>query len=253
MAALLGAFMTADKLWLHWYTPEAVGTTVERNAQFQPASATQQLTPAGSAPGGSVTEQRSPAASPQTTDAQANAPAPSDRSRDAFAALWVAGQQATYRARYETSSASGEKGDSYVVFNRPPAARVDTIAEGAREPSSQIILDLRGSTFACSFDGGERNCGQIKPFDRPLPLAAGPIIFPAAASFGSISVAEVDSRTIVGAPTRCFRVLAAGTADPADYCFSAERVPVYGNGPFGIVEASELSSASDADFVVATP
>lgn len=252
LAALLGAFMTADKLWLHWYAPDTVGTTVERKAQFQPASATQQPTPAGGGPGGSVTEQPAPVASPQTSDAQGSTPTPSIRSRDAFAALWVASQQATYRVRYETSSASREKGDSYVVFNRPPAARVDTIAQGASEPSSQIILGRDGSTVACSFDGAERSCGQITPFDGPLPMAAGPIVFPAAGTFGSISVAEFAGKLIAGTSARCFRVLSADAADSADYCF-AETVPVYSSGPLGIIEASELSLASDADFVIPTP
>jgi hypothetical protein len=243
LAAILATFMTADKLWLHWYTSDTVG--IERKAQPQVAGATQKPTP-----GGSATEQ--PAASQQASDAQADAAVPSAQSRDAFAALWLTSQQATYRVRYDTSSESGEKGDSYVVFNRPPSARVDTIAEGASDPSSQIILGRDGLTIACSFDGGKRNCGQIKPFDAPLPLAAGPIVFPAAGSFSSINVADLNGRTIAGAPARCFRVLVADTGDAADYCFSAENVPLYGSGTFGIVEASELSSASDADFDVPT-
>jgi hypothetical protein len=251
VAALLGAFMTADKLWLHWYTPDTAGTTVKREVQLQPVSATPATTPVGSGPGGSATEQLTPPASSQSGNAQGATPAPSTRSRDAFAALWVASQQATYRVRYETSSASGEKGDSYVVFNRPPMARVDTIALGASEPSSQIILGRDGSTVACSFDEAARTCGQIKPFDGPLPLAAGPIVFPAAGSFGSISVAELDGKLIAEASARCFQVSPADAADAADYCF-AETVPVYGSGPFGIVEASELSLASDADFALPT-
>ena len=248
LAVLLGTFMTADKLWLHWYASDPPGPAVERKAQTQVAGATQKPTP-----GASATEPSGPAASPQAGDAQDGAPIPSAQSRDAFAALWLTSQQATYRVRYETSSENGGKGDGYVVFNRPPSARVDTFSDGTREPSSQIILGRDGSTVACSFDGGERSCGKIQAFDTPLPLAAGPIVFPAGGSFGSISVADLDGRTIAGASARCFRVLPGDAGDAADYCFSAENVPVYASGSFGVIEASELSSASDADFDLPTP
>jgi hypothetical protein len=223
-------------LWLHWYASDAPGPTAERKAQV-----------AG------VTQRPAPAGSSQTGDQPGDAPTPSAQSRDAFAALWLTSQQATYRVRYETSSETGEKGDSYVVFNRPPSARVDTIAEGANEPSSQIILGRDGSTVACSFDGGERSCGQIKTFDAPLPLSAGPIVFPAAGSFSTISVADIDSKAIAGITARCFNVSPADGGNSADYCFSPENVPVYGSGTFGVIQASELSSASDADFVLPTP
>ena len=182
-------------------------------------------------------------------------PVASAQSRDAFAALLIASQRATYRVRYDTSSESGERGDSYVIFNRPPNARVDTITEGETEPSSQIIVGPDGSTFACSFDGGRRSCSEIDAFSGPLPLTAGPLIFPAAASFDSISVARLDDETVAGAPAPCFRVLPANAADEsaADYCFTAEGVPVYATGPSGVVVASELSSPSDADFALPTP
>jgi hypothetical protein len=246
LAAILAAFMTADKLWLHWYAADTAG--IERKAQLQVAGATQKPTP-----GGNAAEPSVPTASPQPGDAQDGAPAASAQSRDAFAALWLTSQQAIYRVRYETSSENGEKGDSYVVFNRPPSARVDTISAGATEPSSQIILGRDGSTVACAFDGGKRNCGQIKPFDASLPLAAGPIVFPAAGSFGSIDVADLESKMFAGVPARCFRVLSSDPPDAADYCFSGENVPVYGSGTFGIIEASELTTPSDADFDLPTP
>ena len=253
LAVVLGAFMTADKLWLHWYASDTAGTTVERKAPIGPAGGTQQVTPTGNAARNTATEQATPVANPETSDTRADTAAPSAQSRDAFAALWLTSQQATYRVRYETSSETGEKGDSYVVFNRPPSARVDTISEGATKPSSQINVGRDGSTVACSFDGGDRSCGKIQSFDAPLPLAAGPIVFPAAGSFGSISVADLDGKTIAGASARCFRVLPADAGDAAEYCFSAENVPVYASGTFGLVQASELSSASDADFDLPAP
>ena len=182
-------------------------------------------------------------------------PVASAQGRDAFAALWLASQRATYRVRYETSAESGERSDDYAVFNLPPYARVDTLAPGATEPTSQIIVGQDGSTFGCSFDAGKRTCGKIDAFSGPLPLAAGPIIFPADSSFSSISVAELDNQTIAGAPAQCFRVLPASTSGGAvaDYCFSANAVPVYASGPSGIIVASELSTASAADFALPTP
>ena len=75
----------------------------------------------------------------------------------------------------------------------------------------------------------------------------------AAGSFGSISVADLDGKTIAGASARCFKVLVTDAGDASEYCFSAENVPVYGSGTFGIVEASALSSPSDADFDTPTP
>ncbi len=235
LAALVAAFLTADKLWLHWYASDTSGTTAKRTIQTPPA--------VGSVPSRSTTEQPLPG----------DSPTPSAQSRDAFAALWLTSQQTIYRVRYETSSDTGEKGDSYVVFNRPPSARVDTISAGATEPSSQIIVGADGTTFACSFDGGERNCGKIPSFDAPLPLAAGPMVFPGGGSFGSLSVAELDSKTIAGAAARCFRVVPAETPNAADYCFNAENVPVYGSGTFGVIQAAELSTPSEADFAAPTP
>ncbi len=221
VVALLIAAVMADKLWLHWYTSDGAGTTVKREAQ--------------------------------NGSPQAGAAIPSAQSRDAFAALWLTSQQAPYQVRYETSSETGEAGDSYVVFNRPPNARVDTIAAGANTPSSQVIVAADGSTVACSFDGGEPSCGQITSFDAPLPLAAGPIVFPTAGSFDSIIVAELESKEIAGVTARCFNVSQADAGNSADYCFSADNVPVYGSGMFGVVRASKLSSTSETDFVLPTP
>ena len=36
LAALVAVFLTADKLWLHWYASDTGGTKVERNIQTPP-------------------------------------------------------------------------------------------------------------------------------------------------------------------------------------------------------------------------
>lgn len=237
LALALGTFMTADRLWLHWYSPDTSPPVANRAADKSPLSAT----PLGSLEPSVV-----------GSGAQTKTPVPAPQSHDALVALWAASQQASYRVRYETFSASGDEGDSYDIFSRPPLARVDTIPAGASEPSSQIIVGRDGSTTACTISGGNRSCSQIASFDAPLPLAAGPIVFPTADGFASLLVAELDSMTVAGTTARCFRTLAANL-QTADYCFTAQAVPVFGSGAFGVVRASKLSSTSDADFIVPTP
>src|SRR5512141_3274536 len=120
LAAILGVFMTLDRLTLHWYTPDTSTSTVaERNVQRTDVTPP---APASTAPLAASNQSPTPGTAPEI--------------RDAFAALWVVGQRATYRVRYETRSDGGAAGDSYVVFNAPPLARVDMVAPGERDPSS---------------------------------------------------------------------------------------------------------------------
>lgn len=243
-AIILGGFMTVDKLWLHWYTPATSTLSVEnRTVETNPGETTRQaaLTPGASASG-----------------AQTPTPAPSARSRDAFAALWIASQQSTYTVRYETLSANGERGDSYRIFNKPPLARMDTIPQGASEPASQIVDNGTGALVSCLSEAGQYRCVAMDALAAPLPLAVGPIVFPAAATFGSFDVTETDSRRVADMPARCFEIRSpqGGNEAEAAYCFSFSDapVPVYGRGSFGTVEASELSAdVSEAGFNAATP
>jgi len=243
LAAILGSFMAADKLWLHWYTPDTGSSSLalERTVQVNASEQTQQ--------------QPTLALGPQTGDVQTPTPGPSPQSRDAFTALWVAGQQATYQVRYETSSDSGEKGDSYAIFNLPPLARVDTVPQGSNGPSSQIVVNGQGTTIACSSDATGRRCAPISPFNGPLPLTAGPIIFPAASTFATFDVTETEGRIIAGAPARCFELVSTQDArgTELDYCFSSAGVPLYSRGPSGIVETSQVTSdVSPAAFFIST-
>ena len=242
LAIVLGGFMTFDKLWLHWYTPDTSNFARE-DPLVQPLATAHSLTPVAS-PGGS--------------EAQTATAAPPIRTNDTFAALWIAAQQTPYKVRYETSLANGDKGASYGVFNKPPLGRVDTIPSGASQPFLQFFIDAAGKTSRCLPAGGQRQCVPAEPFATTLPLAVGPIVFPAATAFGSYDVTELDSRVFAGTPARCFHLAptTAGREAEADYCFSLNGapVPLYGRGTFGVVEASEVSLAvSDGDFVAPTP
>lgn len=238
LAAVLSAFMAADKLWLHWYTPEiphrsapsvAAGNRIESGV-INP-SITQAIGTA-TAPNHSMT------------------PRPLPQSHDAFGALWIAGTRVTYRIRYETSSRSGDRGDNYIIFNMPPLARIDTVPPGGSAPSSQLVVRADGTTIACWSNPTGRSCAPIKPFDGTLPDAAGPIVFPALKTFSSLSITEISPRIEAGVSARCFQVTPGPLAQtPTEYCFTAVGVPVYANGPFGIVKATQLSAAvSASDF-----
>jgi hypothetical protein len=246
---IVGAFMASDKLWLHWYTPDTQNS--EQHVQVQ-NTALPVLSPAPRTPaGGNGSE--SPTAASAQPHPSVNPTAQRAADRDAFAALWLVGQRATYRVRYETSSGGGENGDTYIIFNMPPNARVDTIPQGASDPSVQIAMDSSGKTLTCSTDGGSRDCVQVMGFSAPLPLSAGPIVFPQAATFGSLDITEVDGRTIASETTRCFSIasIPSDAASALDYCFDASGVPLYARGPNGVAEATELTTAvSDADFVL---
>ncbi len=254
LAAILGVFMALDRLYLHWYTPDTGGlAAVERAAQ--PDSATSVRTPTQTAatvnplPPTEVGSETVPTANPAASAPQAELDVILAQARNAFATLWAAGQRASYRVSYTTRSDSGEAGSTYVVYNLPPLSRVDTIDAGQTGASSQLVVDANGSTTACSLDGIRRQCKLIEPFAAPLPVAAGPIVFPEGSTLGSSRILEVFPRAIVGIAARCFQVPSSDAESTAEYCFSAEGVPVYANGPFGVVEASGLSqNVSSSDF-----
>ncbi len=247
---IVAAFMTADKLWLHWYTPDTSSSSGQSaKADNQPEAVS---TVAGSArtPPSAGSQSASPTAAVSSRPpAEPTLQLAADR--DAFAVLWLVGQQATYKVRYQTSAEGGDEGDSYVVFNLAPRARVDTIPAGSDTASVQIAVDGAGKTIGCSSEAGNRDCVDMQPFGAPLPLSAGPIVFPPSGTFGTLDIKEVDGREVANENTRCFSI-ASPSNEPdgdLDYCFSASGVPLYAKGPTGVVEASELSgSVSDADF-----
>lgn len=239
LGVTLGAFMAVDRLWLHWYTPDAGRFLRERQA----------ISASPTGPARSLT-----LPSPRITEAEARTSASSESSRNAFAALWLVAQRTPYRARYETLSPSGDRGDSYVVFNSPPLGRVDTITAGATALTSQLFVDADGVTTRCGPVAGRRQCVPSEPLAGPIPLAAGPVVFPRAETFDSYDVTELDRRILADSMARCFHLASTGIGaeETADYCFSYGDavVPVYGRGTFGVAEAFQVSSSvSEADFV----
>jgi hypothetical protein len=241
LAVILGVFMASDKIWLHWYAPEA---DVERRVVEGPLV---QGPPSSTPAGGS-----------EVSAAGESDPTSLARTRDAFAALWIVAQQTPYRVRYETSSAAGDPGDTYVIFNLPPFGRVDRFPPDAKGPSSQLLVDGEGAARRCIWTDGRPDCAAIDSLAAPFPLAASPIVFPPASTFNSYEVTETEARTIAGQLARCFHLTsgAEGVATgDADYCFSFSDapVPLFARGAFGVVEASELSSAvAPSDFVELT-
>ena len=238
LVMVFAGFLTVDRLWLHWYAPDTSNTPSEAVRRERTAAAK------------SVT----PVPSTESRETQTTAD-PSPRASDAFAALWLAAQQTPYKVRYETSF-KGDKGASYVIFNKPPLGRVDTIPSGGSQPFSQLFVDADGRAIRCTPLAEQLQCVSIEPFATPLPLAAGPIVFPPTAPFDSYGVTELDSQVFAGMPARCFHLASTKEGIDADYCFSLNDapVPLYGRGTFGVVQASEVSSTvSDGDFVAPTP
>jgi hypothetical protein len=235
LAALMAAFMASDKLWLHWYVPNTGQSSFSRSAPTTAITHIQRVATALTS-----------AAGPEQT----MTPRPLPQSRDAFGALWVAGQGVTYRIRYEMSSSKGDTGNSYVIFNMPPWARIDAFLPNGSEPSSQLVTEADGTTIACSLVAQRRSCTHMTTFGGLLPAAAGPIVYPPIEAFGSLSVTEVRPKLVAGTSARCFDIPSNDAAQPpTQYCFTASGVPVYASGPFGIVEATQVSSdVSASDF-----
>jgi len=159
----------------------------------------------------------------------------------------------TYKINYETTSPEGEKGDAYVIFRRPPRARVDTIPADATQPSSILIGgDRTTTTVNCSGGPGHWRCVQIEPIGDSLLEAAGPIIFLTPVDLASFDVSQAVPRTVAGNDAPCYRLTPKTTGasgGPAEYCLRADGVPLYTNSAIGTVEATAVSATvSDADF-----
>jgi hypothetical protein len=161
------------------------------------------------------------------------------------------GTQISYKITYRTASPEGEPGDSYVIFNRPPQTRIDTISAGSVAPSSLIIgWDKKARTISCAGGPSAWRCDEIEPLGDSLLAAAGPIIFLSPADVASFPVSEAEERTVAGQATRCFQLSAGQEAGgPAEYCLNADGVALFTSSQVGTVEASAYSmTVSDADF-----
>lgn len=161
------------------------------------------------------------------------------------------GLNATYKVTYQPTSPSGDVGDSYIVFNRPPFTRIDIIPSGSSEPSSLIISHESGATVSCSDGPDDWKCFEMAPFDEPLISAAGPFIFFSASDLESLEVSETEGRRIAGQASRCFAISPrqGERAEEIEYCLNSDGVPLYSAPLFGTVEATEFSlDVSEQDF-----
>ena len=197
-------------------------------------------------------------ASPDTTaaasDTRSATPLSSPVSGDASAILvnlFNDGLNATYKVTYETTLSEGDEGDSYVVFNRLPLTRIDTIPANSSEPYSLIIGGEGTATVSCSGGPDQWQCFETERFGGPLLFTAGPFVFFDADDLASFDVSETEGRTLAGQSARCFQLRPrVGQADePLEYCLNGDGVPLFSAPLFGRVEATEVSlDVSEQDF-----
>ncbi len=198
------------------------------------------------------------AASPDTTaaasDTRSATPPASPVSGDAGAILvnlFNDGLNATYKVTYETTLSEGDEGDSYVVFNRLPLTRIDTIPANSSEPYSLIIGGEGAATVSCSGGPDQWDCFETEQFGDPLLFTAGPFIFLDADELASFDVSETEGRTLAGQSARCFRLRPrqGETDEELQFCLNSDGVPLYSAPIFGRVEATEVSlDVSEQDF-----
>ena len=162
------------------------------------------------------------------------------------------GLSSTYKVTYETRSPEGEEGDTYIVFNKPPLTRIDTIPPRSSHPSSLLIGGESAAAVSCSGGPRQWECSEIEPVGDSLLTAAGPVVFLRATDVTSFDVREAEELRVAGQPTRCFRLSPrqGKKGDVAKYCLNPNGVPLYTSADFGIVEAIEFSAeVSDQEFV----
>jgi len=185
------------------------------------------------------------------TEALSGTPPSSPVSGDASATLLdllAGGLDIIYKVTYQTTAPDG---NTYVVFNRPPDTRIDTVAPGSSEPSSSIIAAQGPGMVSCSGGPDHWECSEVPPPEDPLVVAASPVIFPKAADLESFEVSETGARQIAGEAARCFRLHARQeeAGREVEYCLNSDGVPLFSAGPFGSALATEFSvDVSDDDF-----
>ena len=189
----------------------------------------------------------------QAATATPGAPATLEGGSAELLGLLAQGLRATYRVTYGTASPDGEVGDGFVVYNRPPQTRIDTIAVGSSNATSLIIGgDQTTATIGCSGGPDQWACQTISPLGDSLLKAAGPIGFLSATDLQLFDVAKADNRAVAGQITRCFQLNPReGTGGTTgEYCLTADGVPLYTVSSSGTVQATEFSSdVSAEDFV----
>ena len=166
--------------------------------------------------------------------------------------LLAEGITATFKVKYETASPDGAQGDTFVVYNKPPDTRIDTLsANGAESDSAIIGGDESTETYGCTGGPDAWSCESIAPLGDSLLTAAGPVAYLQPSDLELFDISETEDRTVADQSTRCFALTPReGTATEAgEYCFNSEGVPLYVQTSSETVEASEFSTdVSDQDF-----
>ncbi len=165
-----------------------------------------------------------------------------------FVDLLGQGLDATYKITYRTISPEGDEGDTYVIFNKPPLTRIDTVSIGASDPSTLLIGgDRETTTISCSGGPDDWQCFDIEPLGDSLLTAAGPVLYLTPFDLARADVSDAGERTVAGEVARCFRLSLGDGGGEAEYCLSAFGVPLSSATEVGTVEATEVTPTVDAE------
>ena len=158
--------------------------------------------------------------------------------------LLARGLDVTYKVTYQTTTPEGQEGDTYVVINKPPRARIDTIPVGQEQPNSLIIGGQGVAALSCSGGPNEWQCFELEGGDTSPIQTAGPVVFLRALDLTGLHVTETGSRLIADQATRCFELRADedGFDAQAEYCLNSDGITFYTRSEVGTVEAIEVTT-----------
>jgi hypothetical protein len=159
----------------------------------------------------------------------------------------------TYRITYQTTTPEGDSGDTYVVYNKPPLTRVDTVPAGQIEANTALIgggVDDR--TIGCSNGPDAWQCSELEPLGDSLLRAAGAVGFYSANELVAFRIARSSERTVAGQASTCYQLTpttGGQSAETSEYCFTDQGVVLYAATPSITVEALDFAAdVSDEDF-----
>jgi hypothetical protein len=169
-----------------------------------------------------------------------------------YAASLDNGLTAIFRVTYETTTPEGDPGEVYIIYNRPPMARVDIVPADPAEGQTLFIgRDGEDNVTGCSGGPDAWECSET-PLGGPVLRTAGPVAFYTANDLTQFEVTRLpQDRTIAGQSTTCYEFTpnGAGGGEPSEFCLTDSGVVLYSSTPSQTVEATEFSSTvEDADF-----
>ena len=166
-----------------------------------------------------------------------------------FYDLLAGGFDVRYRVEYRTSSPEGEELDHFVVYNTDSLTRIDSVPFGSPEPSSLLIgRDEETDTVGCTNPSTGWECVRIEPLGYSLLALAGPNVLPTIWDVGASEVVATEPRTIAEQDATCYRVTGEEAVERAEYCLSAQGVPLFTASTSGVVEAESYSAeVNDGD------